>query len=224
MLADVHRLAGRHDNGLAEREGILLARSETDGEELVRAAFLPQPPPSEMPLGRHYPALPAPPEAAPVPGSRESRPENALLLRAAHVAVPQRELVLEMAQTCIDPCRQSGIGEPWMFHRTVNHLAPGQEFRHPFGMLFFGSTRIIAREMTGFPRSQRGTNFIPIVHGGAEVSQHPGFKVSKLSYFNWQGFDGRGAHRQKLIVHSPHGKLCASRVNLPSTAGSPNGC
>jgi len=97
--------------------------------------------------------------------------------------MPKGKFVLKVTQPGIKAGRKLVVGKGRMRGHSLEKLAPGNQFHHPNSMLLFGRSGFFSREVLGFPRTESGTNLVPVVHGGAEFSQHARLEAADLAYF-----------------------------------------
>src|SRR5713226_9203674 len=105
-----------------------------------------------------------------------------------------------MPQARGDPRGQGLIRELRMLGGLVHDTAPREHFSHPAAVLLHGGAGVVPGEVLSFPNAERRADFVPIFHGGTEVSQDPSFEISELADFHGQRFCHILTHLAKLAL------------------------
>ncbi len=161
---------------------------------------------SDKIISEFFIVLPSPRATSQVLDSPEGSVQDAFGLRRSHFAMPKGKLVLQMPQAGGDPRGQGLVRELRLFGGLMHQTAPGEQFIYPVAVLVHRCARILPAQMLGLPSAEGGADFVPILHGGAEVSQDPSLEIGELADFNWQRFCRVVTHSARLASHASHSK------------------
>ena len=143
------------------RAGIRRVPRETDVPGWVPAVVRPPPQRPQIASGSRC-LVPATRRAASrAPGSLKGRLQDAVLFRRGHVAMPESQLVLQMAHAGIHPRGQPFVREFGLLCRPLHQTTPRHQLAYPAAMLQRRLARVVTRQVLRFPGAERGNRLRP---------------------------------------------------------------